>query len=92
MDIYVIKHNVEDFLPFFRDNVTRRFTDLRKANQVFESISRSLDYSKDEWISLTHIKIVDIEGELHEDEVCQLRMLSDDTKIGVNFNVETYQA
>lgn len=53
MDIYVIKHNVEDFLPFFRDNVTRRFTDLRKANQVFESISRSLDYSKDEWISLT---------------------------------------
>lgn len=57
MKIFRIKHNIEAFLPFFQEEAERRFTDLMKANQVFESIAEKIDYSKDEWIALYVIEI-----------------------------------
>lgn len=91
MKIFRIKHNIEAFLPFFQEEAERRFTDLMKANQVFESIAEKIDYSKDEWIALYVIEIRNQEGELLEKEIDQLRFFSDDTKIGVNFNPKDYE-
>lgn len=91
MKIFRIKHNIEAFLPFFQEEAERRFTDLMKANQVFESIAEKIDYSKDEWIALYVIEIRNQEGELLEKEIAQLRFFSDDTKIGVNFNPKDYE-
>lgn len=73
------------------EEVTRRFSDLHKANLVFESLAEKADYSKDEWIALDVIEIRDHDGELVEVEVAQLRFFSDDTKIGVNFNPTIYE-
>lgn len=80
MEIYRIKHNIEKFRPFFQDEVERRFIDIEKANQVFESLAEKIDYSKDEWIALDIIDIRDCEGELVEEELAQLRFFADDTK------------
>lgn len=91
MKIFRIKHNVEKFLPFFQDEVERRFSDLEKANQVFESLSDKVDYSKDEWISLDVIEMLDVDGEWIDHQVAQLRYFSDDTKVGVNFNPKDYE-
>lgn len=91
MEIFRIKHNIEKFLPFFQEEAERRFIDLEKANQVFESLAEKIDYSKDEWIALDIIEIQNQDGELVEKEVAQLRFFSDDTKIGVNFNPKDYE-
>ena len=74
-----------------KEEVERRFSDLYKANLIFESLAEKADYSKDEWISLDVIEISDHDGELVEVEVAQLRFFSDDTKIGVNFNPKDYE-
>lgn len=91
MNLFVVKHNIEKFLPLFKEEGIRRFTSLSVANQVFEYLSEKIDYSQDEWITLNHIEEVEDGGELHEFEIRQLRLLSDDTKIGVNFKVEDYK-
>lgn len=91
MEIFRIKHNIEAFLPFFHEEVERRFSDLKKANLIFESLAEKADYSKDEWIALDVIEIKNHEGELIEEEVAQLRFFSDDTKVGVNFNPKDYE-
>lgn len=91
MTIYRVMHNIEKFLSFFQDEVTRKFSDIKKANHVFESLAEKADYSQDEWISLDVIEIRNQEGEYVEEEVAQLRFFSDDTKVGVNFNPEDYE-
>ena len=91
MEIFRIKHNIEKFLPLMKEEVERRFSDLNKANLIFESLSEKADYSKDEWISLDVIEVRDNDGEFVEVEVAQLRFFSDDTKIGVNFNPKDYE-
>ena len=91
MEIFRIKHNITEFLPLMKEEVERRFSDLERANLIFESLADKVDYSKDEWISLDVIEIMTIKGELIENEVAQLRFFSDDTKIGVNFNPKDYE-
>ncbi|MDE6020293.1 MAG: hypothetical protein K2H01_04735 [Ruminococcus sp.] len=91
MEIFRIKHNIEEFLPTFQDETERRFSDLQKANLIFESLAEKAHYSNDEWISLDVIEIKDHDGELVEVEVAQLRFFSDDTKVGVNFNPKDYE-
>ena len=91
MEIFRIKHNIEEFLPFMKEETERRFSDLQKANHVFETLAEKADYSNDEWIALDVIEIRDHEGELVEEEIAQLRFFSDNTKIGVNFNPKEYE-
>ena len=91
MEIFRIKHNIAEFLPLMKEEAERRFTDLERANLIFESLADKVDYSKDEWISLDVIEIMTIKGELIENEVAQLRFFSDDTQIGVNFNPKDYE-
>ena len=91
MEVYRIKHNIEAFLPFFQDEVERRFSDLKKANMIFESLAQKADYSNDEQITLDVIEIRDNDGELIEVEVAQLRFFSNDTKVGVTFNPNDYE-
>lgn len=91
MEIFRIKHNIEAFLPFFQEEAERRFSDLRKANQIFESLAEKADYSKDEWIALDVVEIWNRDGELIEYQIAQLRFFSDDTKVGVNFNPKNYE-
>ena len=91
MEIFRIKHNIKKFLPFFHEEMERRFSDLPKANKIFESIAGKADYSRDEWISLDVVEITNQDGEIIEKEVKLLRFFSDDTKIGVNFNPKDYE-
>lgn len=91
MEIFRIKHNIPEFLPLIKEEAERRFTDLERANLIFESLADKVDYSKDEWISLDVIEIMTIKGELIENEIALLRFFSDDTKIGVNFNPKDYE-
>lgn len=91
MEIFRIKHNIQEFLPFMKKEAERRFSDLMKANQVFESLAEKADYSRDEWIALDVIGIRNQDGELVEEELAHLRFFSDDTKVGVNFNPKDYE-
>ena len=91
MEIFRIKHNIAEFLPLMKEEVERRFSDLHKANLIFESLAEKAHYSNDEWIALDVIDIRDHDGELVEVEVAQLRFFSDDTKVGVNFNPKDYE-
>ncbi|MBD5237529.1 MAG: hypothetical protein HDS62_08390 [Bacteroidales bacterium] len=91
MEIFVIKHNIKEFLPKWKDWVERRFSDLRKANDVFESLSDRADYSNDECISLEVVEMMDVDGEWFEHKLAMLRLFSDDTKIGVKFNPGDYE-
>ncbi|MBD5207971.1 MAG: hypothetical protein HDS79_06865 [Bacteroidales bacterium] len=54
-------------------------------------LSERVDYSKDEWISLEVVEMMDVEGEWMTHELALLRLFSDDTKTGVKFNPEDYE-
>ncbi len=88
MKVYRIIHTIEKFLPIGKEEVRRYFSDLSKANQVFEALTPCINYSNDEWLSLDEVEIINTDGEYLEHETAVLRYFSDDTKIGVNFSVE----
>lgn len=88
MKVYRIIHTIKEFLPSGKEEVRRYFSDLAKANRIFEILALSLNYSNDEWLSLDEVEIINTDGEYFEHETAMLRYFSDDTMIGVNFNVE----
>ncbi len=88
MKVYRIIHTIEEFLPLEKEEARRYFSDLKKANRIFELLELGINYSNNEWLSLDEVEIININGEYFEHETAVLRYFSDDTKIGVNFSVE----
>lgn len=86
--MYRITHNVSKCLKSDETESNRYFSDLRYANGVFELIASLIDYSNDEWISLDELEVYSPFGEYQTKKETMLRYFSDDTKIGVEFNID----
>lgn len=91
MEVFILKHNIGELLPIGKELAERYFSDLRKANHVFELLSERTDYSNEEWVSLEVVDMMDVDGEWMKTELAMLRYFSDDTKIGVKFNPDDYE-
>lgn len=89
--VYRITHNLSKCLRFDDTESRRYFSDLRYANGIFEQLVNEIDYSNDEWIALDELEIYSPFGEYQTKREIMLRYYSDDTKIGVKFNVDEYQ-
>lgn len=90
MKVYKIIHSISKCLPYSKEEVSRYFDSIEKANIVYESLIEHIDCSKDEWISFSEVDIISEDGEFHEIETDLFRYLSDDMKIGVCFNPATH--
>ncbi len=85
--VYKIAHNISKCLGLYETESNRYFADLRYANGIFEQLASNIDYSKDEWISLDEVEIDCKFGEYQSKKETILRYFSDDTKIGVEFDI-----
>lgn len=74
----------------FQNESERYFADIERANEVFEILLVKIDYNNDEWISLSEIEVECEYGEFKMKEKELLRYFSDDTRIGVIFDIEEY--
>ena len=90
MKVYRIIHNIHAYLKLGENETQRYFSDLRYANEYFELLAEKIDYSNDEWISLDDVEVICPIGEYMSGKEIILRYLSDDTKIGVKFDVDEY--
>lgn len=85
--VYRISHNISACLKMFQNESQRYFSDIESANDVFEILLAKIDYNNDEWISLSEMEVECEYGEFKMKEMNMLRYFSDDTKIGVKFDV-----
>lgn len=85
--IYRITHNISRCLKICETESSRYFSDIVYANGIFEMLANEIDYSKDEWISLDELEVYSPFGEYKSKSEKMLRYFSDDTKIGVKFNI-----
>lgn len=88
--VYRITHNISKCLKFGETESKRYFSDLRYANGIFEMLANEIDYSNDEWVTLDELWVFSPLGEYQTNTEIMLRYFSDDTKIGVKFDVEKY--
>ncbi len=88
--VYRITHNISKWLKTGENESNRYFSDLKYANGVFELMLDGIDYSNDEWISLDEIEVYSPFGEYQAKCEKMLRYFSDDTKIGVKFNIDEH--
>lgn len=88
--VYRISHNITACLKMFQNESERYFADIERANEVFEILLVKIDYNNDEWISLSEIEVECEYGEFKMKEKELLRYFSDDTRIGVIFDIEEY--
>ncbi len=88
--VYRIIHNIGKHLIVGETESKRYFSDLRYANGIFEMLANEIDYSDDEWIALDEIWVFGTSGEYQTKTEVMLRYFSDDTKIGVKFDVNEY--
>lgn len=85
--VYRITHTISKCLGLCQTEANRYFADLRYANGIFEQLASNIDCSKDEWISLDEVEIYCKFGEYQSKKETILRYFSDDTKIGVEFEI-----
>lgn len=88
--VFRITHNIDALLKLGEIESKRYFSDLMYANGIFEMLASKIDLSNDEWIALDEIWIYSASGEYQTKTEVLLRYFSDDTKIGVKFNVNEY--
>ncbi len=88
--VYRITHNISKWLKTGENESNRYFSDLRYANGIFEFLLDGIDYSNDEWISLDELEVDSPFGEYQVKKEIMLRYFSDDTKIGVIFNIDEH--
>ncbi len=88
--VYRITHNISKWLKMGENESNRYFSDLRYANEIFELLLDGIDYSNDEWISLDELEVDSPFGEYQTKGEVMLRYFSDDTKIGVEFNIDEH--
>lgn len=89
-NVFRITHNIDALLKLGESESKRYFSDIKYANDIFEMLASEIDYSNDEWIALDEILVSSISGEYQTKTEVLLRYFSDDTKIGVKFDVNEY--
>lgn len=85
--VYRITHNISKCLRIDESESNIYFADLKYANGIFEILAAEIDYSNDEWLSLDEIEVHCPFGEYQSKKETILRYFSDDTKVGVEFDV-----
>lgn len=88
--VYRITHNISKCLKFGETESKRYFLDPRYANGIFEMLANEIDYSNDEWIAFDELWVFSPLGEYQTKTEVMLRYFSDDTKIGVRFNIDEH--
>ena len=88
--VYRITHNISKCLKFGELESSRYFLDLKYANDIFELLSSKTDYANEEWISLDELWVYSTSGEYQTKTEIMLRYFSEDTKIGVEFNINEH--
>lgn len=88
--VYRISHNISKWLKPEEAESNRYFSDLKYANGVLELLLEGICYSDEEWISLDEIEVHSPFGEYQTKKEKMLRYFSDDTKIGVEFNIDEH--
>lgn len=89
--VFRITHNIDSLLKLGENESKRYFSDLRYANGIFEMLASKIDYSNDEWIALDEVWVNCPFGEYQTMTEVMLRYFSDDTKIGVKFDINEYK-
>jgi len=84
--IYKVTHNIEKCLHGYDTTAARYFDNLNGAKYLFNSLRKTANLTRDEWVILDALTVEDNElGELKTVECVNLSTYADDTKCGAEY-------